>query len=68
MQIKLTMMTKPNQQFVIRRRALAMIRTAFKENGIAFAVPTVRVAGGEPQAAAAGQALQLVRPKPSSTT
>ncbi|NLS05563.1 mechanosensitive ion channel family protein [Rhizobium sp. P32RR-XVIII] len=43
--IRLAMMTKPGEQFVIRRNALAMIRTAFKENGIEFAVPTVQVAG-----------------------
>jgi small-conductance mechanosensitive channel len=39
------MMTKPGEQFVIRRNALAMIRNAFKENGIEFAVPTVQVSG-----------------------
>jgi moderate conductance mechanosensitive channel len=65
-QIKMKMMTKPNQQFVIRRRAFAMIQKAFKENGIEFAVPTVQVAGGEAQAVAARQALQLVQPKPTA--
>ena len=40
-----SMMTKPGEQFVIRRNALAMIRNAFQENGIEFAVPTVQVAG-----------------------
>jgi small-conductance mechanosensitive channel len=44
-EIRLSMMTKPGEQFVIRRTALAMIRNAFKENGIAFAVPTVQVSG-----------------------
>jgi small-conductance mechanosensitive channel len=44
-EIRLSMMTKPGEQFVIRRNALAMIRNAFKENGIQFAVPTVQVAG-----------------------
>ena len=44
-EIRLSMMTKPGEQFVIRRNALAMIRNAFKENGIEFAVPTVQVAG-----------------------
>lgn len=55
-EIRLSMMTKPGEQFVIRRNALAMIRNAFKENGIEFAVPTVQVAGereAEIQAAAA---------------
>jgi len=44
-EIRLSMMTKPGEQFVIRRNALAMIRNAFKENDIEFAVPTVQVAG-----------------------
>ncbi|MGO8017591.1 mechanosensitive ion channel family protein [Rhizobium leguminosarum] len=44
-EIRLSMMTKPGEQFVIRRNALAMIRNAFQENGIEFAVPTVQVAG-----------------------
>jgi small-conductance mechanosensitive channel len=44
-QIRMKMMTKPGQQFTIRRRAYAMIRAAFAANGIAFAVPTVQVAG-----------------------
>jgi small-conductance mechanosensitive channel len=56
-EIRLSMMTKPGEQFVIRRNALAMIRNAFKENGIAFAVPTVQVSGdgrdAEARAAAA---------------
>ena len=45
-QIRMKMMTKPGQQFGIRRRAFAMIRQAFAENGIRFAQPTVQVAGG----------------------
>jgi len=54
-EIRLSMMTKPGEQFVIRRNALAMIRNAFKENGIEFAVPTVQVAGEgrDPEAMAA---------------
>jgi small-conductance mechanosensitive channel len=42
-QLRLKMMTKPNEQFVMRRRALAMIKKAFDENGIKFALPTVHV-------------------------
>jgi small-conductance mechanosensitive channel len=60
--IRLSMMTKPGEQFVIRRNALAMIRTAFKQNGIEFAVPTVQVSGegrdAEAHAAAARFAVQ----------
>jgi small-conductance mechanosensitive channel len=40
------MKTRPNEQFSIRRRAYAMIKKAFAENGIHFAYPTVQVAGG----------------------
>jgi moderate conductance mechanosensitive channel len=66
-QIRLKMMTKPGEQFVIRRRAYAMIKKAFKANGIEFAFPTVQVAGGgEPSAAAAQQALDATRPPPAA--
>jgi small-conductance mechanosensitive channel len=63
-QIRLKMMTLPGEQFVIRRKAYAMIKKAFDENGIRFAFPTVQVAGeGEPATAAAAQhALELTRP------
>ncbi|UYN96377.1 MAG: mechanosensitive ion channel family protein [Enhydrobacter sp.] len=44
--IRTKMMTKPGEQFVIRRRANAMIKKAFDANGIRFAFPTVQVAGG----------------------
>jgi moderate conductance mechanosensitive channel len=54
-QLRLKMMTKPNEQYVIRRRAYALIKKAFDENGIKFAFPTVQVAGGEPAQAAAAQ-------------
>src|SRR5262249_27624093 len=57
-QIRMKMMTKPGEQFVIRRKAYALIKKAFDANGIKFAYPTVQVAGGaEPTAAAARQAL-----------
>ncbi|MGH6900985.1 MAG: mechanosensitive ion channel family protein, partial [Geminicoccaceae bacterium] len=63
MEIRLKMMTKPGEQFVIRRRAYAMIKKAFAENGIEIALPTVTVAGGgEPSAAAAQKGLELVQP------
>ncbi|MGF9761292.1 mechanosensitive ion channel family protein [Microvirga sp. 0TCS3.31] len=64
-QIRLKMMTKPGEQFVIRRRALALIKQAFDANDIRFAVPTVQVAGrDEAEPAAAGQVLTLVKGKP----
>ena len=58
-QLRMKMMTKPGEQFVIRRRALAMIKKAFDENGIKFAFPTVQVSGGgaAETGAAAGQVL-----------
>jgi moderate conductance mechanosensitive channel len=61
-QLRMKMMTKPGEQFVIRRRALALIKKAFDENGIKFAFPTVQVAGGGADVgAAAGQVLAGTR-------
>ncbi|EPE95456.1 small-conductance mechanosensitive channel transmembrane protein [Rhizobium grahamii CCGE 502] len=57
--IRLAMMTKPGEQFVIRRNALAMIRNAFKENGIEFAVPTVQVSSESHEADHAAAARHL---------
>lgn len=62
-QIRLKMMTKPGEQFVIRRRAMSMIKKAFDANGIAFAFPTVTVAGGGAAASAVAQhALDRAKP------
>jgi len=62
-QIRMKMMTRPGEQFVIRRRAYAMIKKAFDANGVKFAFPTVQVAGGgEGSAAAAHAGLELVKP------
>jgi small-conductance mechanosensitive channel len=62
-QLRLKMMTKPGEQFVIRRRAYALIKKAFDAKGIEFAFPTVTVAGGgEATPAIAQQALELTRP------
>ena len=62
--IRAKMMTVPGEQFVIRRKAYAMIKKAFDENGIKFAFPTVQVAGeAEPTTAAVAQrALELTQP------
>ncbi|UXN63720.1 mechanosensitive ion channel family protein [Phyllobacterium sp. A18/5-2] len=51
--LSFAMMTKPGHQSTIRRRAYAMIREAFAENGIGFASPTVQVAGNEDYSAGA---------------
>jgi moderate conductance mechanosensitive channel len=63
-QIRMKMMTLPGEQFVIRRKALAMIKKAFDANGIKFAFPTVQIAGdGEPATAAvAHRAFELTTP------
>ena len=65
-QIRAKMMTVPGEQFVIRRKAYAMIKKAFDENGIKFAFPTVQVAGeGDASAATAAVAqrtLELTHP------
>lgn len=64
-QLRLKMMTRPGEQFVIRRRAYALIKKAFAENGIKFAFPTVQVAGGsgsDAVTAAAQRALELTHP------
>jgi moderate conductance mechanosensitive channel len=62
-EIRLKMMTKPGEQFVIRRPAYALIKKSFDANGIEFAYPTVTVAGGgEPTAAVAQRGLELVQP------
>ncbi|WP_411969710.1 mechanosensitive ion channel family protein [Rhizobium sp. 3T7] len=64
--IRLAMMTKPGEQFVIRRNALAMIRNAFKENGIEFAVPTVQVSSEGHDAEAHAAAARHLSQRPSS--
>jgi small-conductance mechanosensitive channel len=67
-QIRMKMMTKPGEQFTIRRRAYALIKSAFENSGIKFALPTVQVSGGPASQspaveAAIGQTgLELVKP------
>src|SRR3546814_15603737 len=64
--IRMKMMTKPGEQFVIRRKAYAMIKKAFAENGIQFAFPTVQVSGGgEASTAAASEGLRMVQRPPA---
>jgi small-conductance mechanosensitive channel len=66
-QIRMKMMTLPGEQFVIRRKALAMIKRAFDENGIKFAFPTVQIAGDDEPSTAettavAQRVLELTKP------
>lgn len=64
--IRMKMMTRPGEQFVIRRKAYAAIKAAFDANGITFAFPKVQVAGGANQAvAAAAQQLLSANAKPA---
>jgi small-conductance mechanosensitive channel len=63
--IRLKLTCKPGEQFVIRRRAYAMIKKAFDDNGIKFAFPTVQVAGGETGPAAAQLAVETMN-KPAT--
>ena len=55
----------------MRRRAYALIKKAFDENGIKFAFPTVQVAGGDAGPAAAQwgapAAMDKPAPDPAST-
>jgi small-conductance mechanosensitive channel len=64
-QLRMKMMTLPGENFVIRRKALAMIKAAFDANGVKFAFPTVQVAGegNAATAAVAREALELTRPQ-----
>jgi moderate conductance mechanosensitive channel len=70
-QVRMKMMTKPGEQFVVRRKALALIKKAFDANGVRFAFPTVQIAGGEDPGATATavarQGLELVKPAASAT-
>jgi moderate conductance mechanosensitive channel len=60
------MMTRPGEQFVIRRRAYALIKQAFEANDINFAYPTVQVAGGDTASTAAiASAAQQTLAKPA---
>ena len=62
-QVRMKMMTRPGEQFTIRRKAYALLKKAFDANGVQFAFPTVQVAGnGDPQGAAARQALAGAKP------
>lgn len=65
--IRMKIKTKPGRQFTIRRRAFALVKKKFAEQGIRFAPPTVQVAAGssgiDSVPAVAKGTLDLVRPK-----
>ena len=53
-QVRMKMMTRPgDKQFGLKRKAYALIKRGFDENGIKFAFPTVQIAGGSDAAVAA---------------
>jgi small-conductance mechanosensitive channel len=64
--LKLKMVTKPGQQFTMKRRALLMIKKAFDENGIKIATPTVQVSGSSDAASAAAAQATVRRRKASA--
>jgi small-conductance mechanosensitive channel len=59
--LRMKLKTRPGEQFGMKRRALMMVKSAFAENGIKLAFPTVQIAGGSETdiAAAAAQSLAL---------
>jgi len=68
-EIRLKMMTKPGEQFSIRRRGYAMIKKAFDEAGIKFARPMAMLAegaGADPAAAAAARQAQEAKTAPAA--
>ncbi len=62
MRIRTKMMTKPGEQFMIRRRANSMIKKAFDANGIRFAIPKVHVAHDAEDSSAAAAQLAIAPP------
>jgi small-conductance mechanosensitive channel len=57
-ELRAKMMTKPGEQFVIRRKALVAIKKAFEEAGIRIPFPTVTVREGQSPAQAAAAHLE----------
>lgn len=64
-EIRLKMMTKPGEQFSIRRRGYAMIKKAFDEAGIKFARPMALLAEGAGMDSAAAAAARQAMTKPA---
>ena len=62
--LRLKLVTRPGEQFPIRRRAYQRIKELFDLNGVRFAVPKVQVAEGEEPATAA--AVSNLRPIPGT--
>lgn len=58
--LRMKLMTKPGEQFGIKRKALVMIKKAFEDNNIKIAFPTVQIAGGDDKSVAAA-ASEVIR-------
>ncbi|MEQ1953766.1 mechanosensitive ion channel family protein [Mesorhizobium sp. CN2-181] len=65
--LRMKLMTKPGEQFGIKRKALVMIKKAFDENDIKLATPMVQVSGGGDDAAAAAARETLRKQKLAET-
>ena len=66
--IRIKMMTKPGEQYPMKRRAHVLIKQAFEANGIAIPTPTVHVTSDRPEAAAGAAARVITTPQPPVTT
>lgn len=67
-ELRVKMMTKPGEQFVIKRKAFVAIKKAFEEAGIRIASPSVQVRGGDPSAAAAAHLQGKMKQEEAATT
>ena len=67
-QIRLKMMTYPNKQFSIRRRAYLMLKREFDRNGLKFAFPTVQVASDRDVDVAVAKTVIDAQMKPAEAT
>lgn len=61
--LRMKLKTRPGEQFGIKRRALMLIKSAFAENGIKLAVPTVQVSGSSEAGVAAAAQQTLAKQK-----
>ncbi|MFO1121422.1 MAG: mechanosensitive ion channel family protein [Hyphomicrobiales bacterium] len=70
--LTLKLKTKPGQQFLVRRKAMVLIKKEFEANGIRFASPSIQITGQTPlspelQAAAASHPSAVqTRPTPAT--
>ena len=66
-ELRMKMMTKPGEQFPVRRNAYVRLKQLFEENGILIPFPTVHVkSSGDPVDAAAAQAAIDMKPVPAA--